>query len=64
MLVPSITERIKARGDSAQIDDGKKKCRERIELEMRSDPGKAEGKSKNLVRSVAKKLSDCYCQRR
>ena len=51
-FVLAIAERIEARRGAAEIDDGEERSRERIEAEVRADPGKAERQCEPLGRCL------------
>ena len=42
LLVPAIAEREQARGRGAEIDHGEEERRQRVDAEMRAEPGQAE----------------------
>ena len=51
-FVLAMAERIEARRGAAEIDDGEKRSRERIEAEVRADPGQAERQCEPLGRCL------------
>ena len=51
-FVPAVAERVKARRAPAEIDHREEEGRERVETEMRADPGKAERQGQGLCRCL------------
>src|SRR5512145_472276 len=54
-LMPPEAERVEARRASTDSDHDEEERRERVETEMRADPGKAERQGQGLVRRLSDK---------
>ncbi|MCY1244228.1 hypothetical protein D9M72_572910 [compost metagenome] len=47
MLVPAVSEAVETGKDTAEIDDRKEECGQRIDPEMGTEPRQAEGKDEH-----------------
>ena len=52
-FVPAVAERVEARRGAAEIDHDEEERRERVEPEMRADPGQAERQGQGLGRCLS-----------
>ena len=57
-LVPAEAERVEARRGAAEIDHDEKERRERVEAEMRAEPGQAERQDQGLGRCLPEQRAE------